>query len=240
MTIVSASSFPLNALGSLPQVNGAMNSWGQSVVANLVSKTIVDFTTMEVLTPVTTIGVLQSYSARELMIRPENERQFQWWMFHVKAQESYVASSVVTVETTVSAAKARGNFLDPLDNPSIVLEATVAGSSGNFEVIVPPGQITNFFVPYWNSINPTKQIALISDGFMGLIKEQTVTLSGGVDAGSTTITTGSTSLIPGTRFNNDDVLIIKSKRYRIMMTNDYKDYGYFEYHMIEDYQEATT
>lgn len=35
----------------------------------------------------------------------------------------------------------------------------------------------------------------------------------------------------------DDIIIFEGLRYRVMGKMDYKEYGYVEYHVIEDYQE---
>ena len=239
--ISSACNVKLKNMGSLPRVDSAMNSWGVPLTVNLVSRLLTEFTSIETLTPITTIGILQSYSERELMIRPESERQFQWWMFHVKASETY--SNITTSTTTVNlpATKARGLFEDVQFLYSIIVDASTSGPTGNFTVTTPSVITdTHTFVTDWNTNNTTQQIALVTDSPTGFIRPQTITLAGGTEATTIQVTTPATTInIPGTRFNNDDEIIVDGTKYRIMFVNDYKLYGYYEYHMIEAYQGAT-
>ncbi len=239
--ITSACNVTLKNVGTLPRVDGAVNSWGVPLTVNLVSRLITEFTSIETLTPVSTVGVLQSYSTRELMVRPENERQFQWWMLHVKATETF--SNITTTTTTVSvpATYARGLFEDVQFIYNIVVDASTIGTAGNFTVTTPSVITdTHTFISDWNTANTTQQIVLVTDSQTGFIRPQTITLSGGTEATTVQVTTpNTTQIIYGSRFNNDDEVVIDGIKYRIMFTNDYKLYGYYEYHMIEAYQEVT-
>lgn len=40
--------------------------------------------------------------------------------------------------------------------------------------------------------------------------------------------------LPNLILKNNDVIIIKFKRYRVMKKKDYSDYGYLEYHIVSE------
>lgn len=40
-------------------------------------------------------------------------------------------------------------------------------------------------------------------------------------------------------FSVDDIVKYKNSRYRIMMKKNWVEYGYYEYHLMEDYQESS-
>lgn len=42
--------------------------------------------------------------------------------------------------------------------------------------------------------------------------------------------------LPNLKLNIDDIIVFGTTRYRVMQKNDYGEYGYLEYHIIQDYQ----
>ena len=45
--------------------------------------------------------------------------------------------------------------------------------------------------------------------------------------------------LPNVKLNPDDVVVFNGVRYRVMEKLDYSEYGYLEYHIIQDYTAAT-
>lgn len=44
--------------------------------------------------------------------------------------------------------------------------------------------------------------------------------------------------LPDVKLNPDDIVIFNTVRYRVMQKLDYSEYGYLEYHIVQDYKEA--
>lgn len=45
--------------------------------------------------------------------------------------------------------------------------------------------------------------------------------------------------LPDVKLNPDDIVVFNGVRYRVMEKLDYSEYGYLEYHIIQDYTAAT-
>ncbi len=45
--------------------------------------------------------------------------------------------------------------------------------------------------------------------------------------------------LPNVKLNPDDIVVFNGVRYRVMEKLDYSEYGYLEYHIIQDYTAAT-
>ena len=43
--------------------------------------------------------------------------------------------------------------------------------------------------------------------------------------------------LPNVKLNPDDIVIFNTIRYRVMDKLDYSEYGYLEYHIVQDYKE---
>lgn len=46
--------------------------------------------------------------------------------------------------------------------------------------------------------------------------------------------------LPNVKLNPDDIVVFNGVRYRVMEKLDYSEYGYLEYHIIQDYNTAAT
>lgn len=68
--------------GTLPNVSGAMLDWFQPMVFTAVTKTVVNFKVVESANPVDFMGVWQPYSAQQLQMRPEGQRNWKWFTVH--------------------------------------------------------------------------------------------------------------------------------------------------------------
>jgi hypothetical protein len=117
-------------------VGDSLENWFQSMSAGVVVKAIVNAQVVETVSVINIQAVRQPLSARQLEMKPEGQRGWNWEMLHVKAQESY------------------------------------------------------------------------TDG---------------------------TTLVRGTNFNLDDILLFGSKQYRIKLKNEFGEFGYFEYHIVEQF-----
>lgn len=82
-TIANGADSPLFAkAGTVPDVSGAMQDYFQAMTFEPVVKNVVAFQAVETTTPVTFRGVIQPFTERQLMLKPEGERAWTWLMLH--------------------------------------------------------------------------------------------------------------------------------------------------------------
>jgi hypothetical protein len=97
----NASSVPLSAAATgLPFVGGAMQGWFQPITAGIVTKTTVDFETVETVAEIAFRGVRQPLSPRELMLKPEGERAWRWEMLHCEPSLTLSPDDIVIFKGT--------------------------------------------------------------------------------------------------------------------------------------------
>ena len=72
--------------GRLPQVGGALVGWQSSMTFKLVRETIVDREIVKTETNYIYQGVFQPQRSRDLLIKPEGERNWKWWLLHTKTK----------------------------------------------------------------------------------------------------------------------------------------------------------
>lgn len=83
MPIKNGSDFTLNQnLGTLPQVNSAYGDWKQPMVFNLITKTNEAFQVKETSELIDFQGCWQPFKLQDLMMKPEGQRQWRWFMLH--------------------------------------------------------------------------------------------------------------------------------------------------------------
>lgn len=96
-TIQNGKNTPLNTnSGTVPNVNGAMLQWFQPMIFTVVTKIVVGGEVIETGTPVNFRGVIQPLSNRDLLIKPEGERAWTWYMLHADPSLSLNVDDVVS------------------------------------------------------------------------------------------------------------------------------------------------
>lgn len=81
--ISNAKDSPLfSGAGNLPNVQGALADWFQKLTFVKMKKEIVNFSVAETPVPYSFMGVRQPMSPRQLMIKPEGERSWDWQTIH--------------------------------------------------------------------------------------------------------------------------------------------------------------
>lgn len=68
--------------GSLPDVSGALLEWFQPLIFTKITKETVNFQLRETQTEVNTFGVIQPLSGRNLQMKPEGQRKWDWQQLH--------------------------------------------------------------------------------------------------------------------------------------------------------------
>lgn len=95
--IFNASSRLLNQLsGTLPDVSGAMLDYFQEMVFTTVVKSIVNFQVVEVGTSITFQGLWQPFQSKDLQIKPEGQRTWQYSRVYAQINLALPPDSVIT------------------------------------------------------------------------------------------------------------------------------------------------
>lgn len=77
--IANGKNTPINVkTGTVPDVSGAMRNWYQPLTFSRVVKTISDFQVIETMTQVAFRGVVMPLDGRQLMLKPEGQRVWNW------------------------------------------------------------------------------------------------------------------------------------------------------------------
>lgn len=85
--IVNANSVPLNENpGTLPNVNSVMQDWFVPITFGVITKTILDFQVVETVVDMSFHGVWQPLTGRQIMMKPEGQRAWNWFMLHSDIQ----------------------------------------------------------------------------------------------------------------------------------------------------------
>jgi hypothetical protein len=66
----------------LPSVTSAVQAFFRPLILVFVQKTVVDFEISEARKELRCLGTIQPFSARELRIKPEGQRSWNWQMLH--------------------------------------------------------------------------------------------------------------------------------------------------------------
>lgn len=108
-TIKQGKNTPLNVqTGTVPNVSGAMLNWFQPMVFGVVSTTVEGFQAVQTQEQIRFQGVIQPLTERQLLLKPEGQRAWTWFMLHAEPQLTLQVDSVVTylgVQTRVMARK---------------------------------------------------------------------------------------------------------------------------------------
>lgn len=108
-TIANGKNTPLNQkTGTVPDVGGGLLDWFQPMVFTRVVKTVTGFQVQETATPVNFRGVIQPFTDRQLLLKPEGQRSWTWLWLHADPVLTLDTDEVVTyngVQTRVMARK---------------------------------------------------------------------------------------------------------------------------------------
>lgn len=82
-TIANAANRPLFAkAGTVPDVSGALQDWYQLLIFTKVAKIVEGFQVVETPTPINFRGVIQPFTERQLLLKPEGQRAWSWLLMH--------------------------------------------------------------------------------------------------------------------------------------------------------------
>ena len=80
--IRNAGNIPLDmqAMGTVPDVSGALQDYYQSMVFTPVTKTVSGYQVIETANPINFRGAVQPFSERRLLMKPEGQRSWSWFL----------------------------------------------------------------------------------------------------------------------------------------------------------------
>lgn len=82
-TIPNGKNTPLNfKTGTVPDVSGSLEDWYQPMVFTPVTKQTTAFQVAETGDPISFRGVIQPFTERQLLLKPEGERAWSWFWLH--------------------------------------------------------------------------------------------------------------------------------------------------------------
>lgn len=82
-TLANAANKPLfDKSGSVPDVSGALQDYYQPMVFTPVAKIVEGFQVAEVGNPINFRGVIQPFTGRQLLLKPEGQRAWTWFDLH--------------------------------------------------------------------------------------------------------------------------------------------------------------
>lgn len=82
--------------GRLPQVTGALRGLMQPMTVETLVKTVINFQVVETATTFDFMGVVQPFTDRQLLLRPEGERAWTWLTLHADTSLQLSLDDVVT------------------------------------------------------------------------------------------------------------------------------------------------
>lgn len=94
--INNAKDVPLNAnTGTLPDMADTLMDWFQPLTFGLITKTVVDFQLVETVVDINFHGIIQPLSGKQIAMKPEGQRQWNWIMVHSDLKLSLQIDDVV-------------------------------------------------------------------------------------------------------------------------------------------------
>lgn len=89
-----------DAASTLPSVQTTITGWFRALVLVRVVKTVVDFETKEARQEVSCRGVIQPFGPRELKMKPEGQRAWNWQMLHTSPDVALKDDEEFTIKGT--------------------------------------------------------------------------------------------------------------------------------------------
>lgn len=95
-TIANGANSPINTqAGTVPDVSGALTDYFQPMTFTIVTKEVVGFEVVETPEEISFQGVIQPFNERQLLLKPEGERAWTWFMLHADPVLTLQVDSVV-------------------------------------------------------------------------------------------------------------------------------------------------
>lgn len=113
MTMIrNAGAIPLNAQpqGMVPDVSGALQGYYQPLTFAPLVKAVSGFQVVESATPIQFQGVIQPFSPRRLLLLPEGQRAWSWYLLHADPVLTLQVDDVVLWQGKQTRVMSRTNY----------------------------------------------------------------------------------------------------------------------------------
>ncbi len=109
--IASASDLSVqDAASALPSMRETLTGWFRPLILTRVTKSVVDLEVSEVRIEQNCMGVIQPFGPRELKIKPEGERAWNWQMLHTTPDVALKDDEEFTIKGTRYRVMSQKNF----------------------------------------------------------------------------------------------------------------------------------
>ena len=81
--------------GNLPNMGDALENWYQTMTVSIVTKSLTNYQVVESLNTFSIQAVRQPMSSRDLQIKPEGQRAWNWETLHVKGDDVFNVDDIV-------------------------------------------------------------------------------------------------------------------------------------------------
>lgn len=98
--------------GTLPDMNDALLQYFQPMVFSQIVKTVVNFKNVETPTDTLFRGVMQPFTDRQLLMKPEGQRSWIWQMLHAEPRLALKTDDVVTYHGVQYRVMSKKDFSD--------------------------------------------------------------------------------------------------------------------------------
>lgn len=96
MVIGNAANRPINQQnGTTPDVSGALFDWFQPMTFEVVVKETVGYQVVETTSPINFQGVIQPLTDRQLLLKPEGQRAWTWYLLFCQPSLTLQVDSIV-------------------------------------------------------------------------------------------------------------------------------------------------
>lgn len=109
--INNAANIPLNQnSGTVPDLSTALDNWYQPMTFGIITKVVSDFQVIESVVDTQFMGVWQPLTGRELMMKPEGQRAWSWWLLHSELALDLKVDDIVIYLTKQYRVMAKKNY----------------------------------------------------------------------------------------------------------------------------------
>jgi hypothetical protein len=85
LLVPSANKVPLSRMTAQPSMRDTITGWSETITLVRLLKKIVNHENVNERTEFTCQGMIQPFSKRDLLIKPEGQRAWKWWMLHISS-----------------------------------------------------------------------------------------------------------------------------------------------------------
>ncbi len=111
-SIANGNAVPINfKTGTVPDVSGALKDWFQPMIFTRLTKTVTGFEAVEIGATSAFQGIIQPFSARQLLLKPEGQRAWTWFTLHADPVLTLQVDDVVLYRGVQTRVMTRKNYV---------------------------------------------------------------------------------------------------------------------------------